>query len=340
MNYCHNRLFFRKLLPIAFLMTATLDANASCGSGFCTLNTHWNTQGATNNEGFSLDLRYSQATADVLRSGDRKVSADAPSGSDSEIENKRTILRLLTLDLDYSLSARWNIGINIPLVARDHTHTFDSSGSGPFEQQGKFTEVGDIRLMGKYKFDGGTLNSGDGIRFGIKLPSGVTDKTMTPPDPADPTTPYKLERSAQPGTGSTDLILGFYHFGRISKTNWGWFFSAQVQNAIQTSDHYRPGTQENIDLGANYAWSHNLNGYLQINFQHQRRDSDLNANQASGGYSLNLSPGLAYTIGEKTRVYGFIQVPILQHVNSDPSDTASAQLTAPWSLSVGINHWF
>lgn len=340
MSYHLNHLLFRKLLPVVFLMTATLDVNASCGSSFCTLNTHWNTQGVTNTEGLSIDLRYSQAIADVLRSGDTKVGAAAPSGSDSEIENKRTLSRLFTLDVDYSLNSRWNIGINIPLVTRDHTHTFDSSVSAPFEQEGKFTEVGDIRLLGKYKFEEDNLNSGDGIRFGVKLPTGVTDKTMTPPDPADPTSPYKLERSAQPGTGSTDIILGLYHFSRISRTPWGWFSSAQIQNAMQTTDQYRPGTQINIDFGANYAFSHNLSGFLQINLQHQKRDSGINANQTSGGHSINLSPGLAYSIGEKTRIYGFVQTAILQHANTDASDAASAQLTAPWSFSVGINHWF
>lgn len=330
----------RYLLPVAIAMIAT-NANASCGSAFCSVNTNWDTQGLSSYEGLRVDLRYSYAKADKLRAGSSKITPDAPSGSDAEIEDRRTVNQVLNLDADYTINSRWNIALGVPLAMRDHTHTFDSSVSGPFTQQAKFTELGDIRVVGKYKFDLGGMYSGSGIRFGLKLPTGAINKTMTPPDPANnPTVPYALERSSQPGTGSTDAILGAYYFRNLPGANWGWFASGQVQSAIATRDNYRPGRELSLDLGTHYAISPSLNALLQLNAQHRVRDTGSNANVASGGYSWNLSPGLSYAITPQIQLYGVAQAALKQYANTDPADPASGQLTAPWSLAVGVGHRF
>lgn len=330
----------RYLFPLAIAMIAT-NANASCGSVFCSVNTHWDTQGLSSHEGLRVDLRYSYAKADQLRAGSSKITPDAPSGSDAEIEDQRTVNQVLNLDADYTVNSRWNIALGVPLAMRDHTHTFDSSVSGPFTQQAKFTELGDIRVVGKYKFDLGSMNSGSGIRFGLKLPTGAINKTMTPPDPANsPAVPYALERSSQPGTGSTDAILGVYYFRNLPGSDWGWFASGQVQTAIATRDNYRPGRELSLDLGTHYAITPSLNALLQLNAQHRARDTGSNANVASGGYSWSLSPGLSYAITPQTQLYGVVQAALKQYANSDPADPVSGQLTVPWSLAVGVGHRF
>lgn len=330
----------RYLFPLVIAMIAT-NANASCGSAFCSVNTHWDTQGLSSYEGLRVDLRYSYAKADQLRAGSSKITPDAPSGSDAEIEDQRTVYQVLNLDADYTINSRWNIALGVPLVMRDHTHTFDSSVTAPFEQQAQFTELGDIRVVGKYKFDLGGMNSGSGMRFGLKLPTGAINKTMTPPDPANnPTVPYALERSSQPGTGSADAILGAYYFRNLPGSDWGWFASGQVQAAMATRDNYRPGRELSLDLGTHYAISPSLNALLQLNAQHRARDTGSNANVASGGYSWNLSPGLSYAITPQTQLYGVVQVALKQYANTDPADPASGQLTAPWSLAAGVGHRF
>ena len=328
------------LLPFAIMMIAA-NANASCGSSFCSVNTHWDTQGLSSDEGLRVDLRYSYAKADKWRARSTNITPDAPSGSDAEIEDKRTVNQMLNLDADYTINLRWNVAIGVPLVMRDHTHTFDSSVAGPFTQQAKFTELGDIRVVGKYKFDLGSINSGSGIRFGLKFPTGVTNKIMTPPDPANnPTVPYALERSSQPGTGSTDAILGAYYFHNLPGSNWGWFASGQMQSAIAIRDGYRPGTELSLDLGTHYAISPSVNILLQLNAQQRARDTGRNANVASGGHSLNLSPGLSYALTAQTQLYGVVQFALKQYANTDPADPASGQLTAPRSLAMGIGHRF
>src|SRR5450756_903974 len=138
-----------KLLFVALLVTA--NAYASCGSSFCSVNTHWDTQGLVNDDVLRIDLRYSYANANTLRGGSGKISAATPNGSgQGEIENMRTINQMLNLDLDYAIDQKWNVALDLPLVMRDHTHTFDSSVSGPLVQQAKFTGLGDVRVLGKY----------------------------------------------------------------------------------------------------------------------------------------------------------------------------------------------
>jgi hypothetical protein len=322
------------LLFVALFGSA--NAYASCGSSFCSVNTHWDTQGLVNDDVLRIDLRYSYANANTLRSGTKKIAAATPNGSgQGEIENMRTINQMLNLDVDYAVDQKWNVALDLPLVMRDHTHTFDATGSF-FEQQAKFNTLGDVRVMGKYKFDSAKHHAGSGMSFGIKLPTGAINKTMIPPAPANPGTPYALERSSQPGTGSTDLLLGAYYHRDTENSPWGWFVSGQVQSALSTRDNYRPGDTLNLDIGAHYAFAPALTGLLQLNTQFKNRDTGLNANPASGGHSLNLSPGLSFVIAPKTNLYSFVQLALLQYVNSDSA--GAGQLTAPRLFAVGISH--
>lgn len=315
-------------------------AHAACGTAFCSVDTHWDAQGMTHSEGLSLDLHYSWAKADRLRAGSRRISAEAPSASGEELEDKRTINQLLSADFEYAINHKWNITVGLPMVLRDHTHTLDSTSGTPTDQQAKFSQLGDIRVVGKYRLDSDNPFSGNGIRFGLKLPTGAIDKTMSPADPADPATPYKLERSTQPGSGSTDLILGAYHYSSTPGSAMSWFVSGEAQSAIHTRDHYRPGNSISLNLGLGYALSGATSALLQLNAQHRARDTGDNANPASGGHSINLSPGLSVAVAPRTQVYGFVQLPLRQYVNADLAAHGSGQLAAPWSLALGVHHHF
>ena len=172
------------------------------------------------------------------------------------------------------------------------------------------------------------------------MPTGATDKVMSPPDPANPTTPYKLERSSQPGTGSSDGILGGYYFKNTPDKASGWFISGQIQSAINIKDQYRPGREVALDVGGHYELGDGVNALLQLNVQHRARDSGVNSNPASGGYSWHLSPGLSFAATPHTQLYGFLQVPIVQYKNTDPADSGSGQLGSRWSVSLGITERF
>lgn len=324
----------------ALLALASTGAAASCGSSFCSVDTHWDTQGLSSDEGLRVDLRYAFARADRWRAGASRKALPPPSGSDEEIEDKRTLNRIVNLEAEYAIDARWNVALGVPLVIRDHSHTFDSSLAGPFSQVARFSRAGDMRLLGKYKFEASSLGSGSGLRFGLKLPTGDIRQRMSPPDPAAPGVPYALERASQPGTGSSDAILGAYYFRTLPEAGWGWFASAQAQAAFATRDHYRPGSELKADFGLHFALTPSLTALLQLNLLQRARDEGRNANPASGGHSLSLSPGLSWLLAPQTQVYGMAQFALRQYVNKDPADPASGQLTAPRSFAFGIGHRF
>ena len=99
-------------------------------------------------------------------------------------------------------------------------------------------------------------------------------------------------------------------------------------------DDFEPGRKLSADFGMSYSATPELNLLLQVNLQHKSKDSGANAEPAdSGGQSINLSPGFSYRVASTTQVYGFIQKPIYQYVNG-------AQLTADWSVALGINTAF
>jgi len=327
-----------KLAFITLLCTSA-GANAACGTASCPINTQWDAQGLSNERGLRVDLRYSYTRPNKLRSGSNRVAPEAPANTGLEIENRRTINQLVNADIDYAINERWSVALGLPLVIRDHAHTLDSTAATP--QQAKFTELGDIRAVGSFKFDLDDHLSGSGVRFGLKLPSGTTTRNMDAQDPAEaPGTPYALERSAQPGTGTTDLILGAYYYHELADSPWGWFTSLQGQTALNTHKDYQPGDDVVFDLGARYALSPKLTGLLQTNFHYRDRDSGLEAEPTSGGYSVNLSPGLSYSVAAKTRVYGFVQLPLYQYVYVDKAEPTFGQLTASWTLSLGVSQTF
>ncbi len=320
-----------KLLCAALLCTAS-TAYAGCGSSFCSVNTHWDTQGLVNDEGLRIDLRYSYARADTPRTGSSKVAkplATDPALAGAEVENLRTINQLINFDLDYAINRQWSVALDVPLVMRDHAHQIgDPNPALVTTEQKRFSQLGDIRLVGNYKFATDNPHSGSGVRFGLKLPSGVTNLEMVPG--------ALMERALQPGSGSTDAVLGAYY--HHDDAPWGWFTSFQLQSAVTSKDNYRPGNDVALDLGTHYSLMPALTGLLQLNAHLKERDSGLNANPHSGGHSLNLSPGLSYAVASQTNLYGFVQLPIYQYANPDPTGLPYGQLTAPWSLSFGISH--
>lgn len=326
-------------LLFAALLCAT-NAYASCGSSYCAMNTHWDTQGLLN-DGLRIDLRYSYAKADTPRVGASKV-ANVPTLAlaDSEIENMRTINQSLNLDFDYAFNPQWSVAVGLPLVMRDHAHSVaDGAGGIAGTEQNKFTESGDMRVIGNYKFDSGDHLSGNGLRFGLKLPAGKKNWEFVPGNgPA--------EGGLQPGSGSTDAIFGAYYHQDAANFSWGWFVSGQLQSALSTRDGYHPGNEIALDLGAHYTLTPALTGLLQLNANFKERDSGsgVKVNPHSGAHSLNLSPGLSFAVAPKTKLYGFVQLPVYQYANSDPNwlpgDPVVGQLTAPWSLSLGISQTF
>ena len=111
------------------------------------------------------------------------------------------------------------------------------------------SSLGDVRLLGSYQ---GLLPTHNlGVQLGVKLPTGKYGTAIHfygGPDAGSP-----LDASLQPGTGSTDIIVGAYYYQAISQdidvTVNGQFQSALSHHMDQPGNDYRPGNSTTLSVG-------------------------------------------------------------------------------------------
>lgn len=295
-------------------------AYAHCGGAFCALNTNWDVQGVWDKPGIRLDLRAEFVDLDQLRQGSNKVG---PAGVPDTHDEVRTINRNFVGTLDYSFNPDWGVTLRMPLVNRSHRHVHNAP-DGPETETWNFTEVGDVQAVGRYTFYHGEAHDDAGVRFGLKLPTGSTGQRNA--------MGMKAERSLQPGSGSTDAILGLYYYRRVDAL--AWFVQGGWQQTLRDRADFRPGRQLSADVGLNYAVSPDWSLMLQINALHRSHDSGANAESAdSGSTQVFLSPGVSYRATRDVSLYGFFQQPLQQHMRG-------TQLTADWSAALGVSMQF
>lgn len=275
--------------------------------------------------GSSFDLRYEYVEQSQPRSGRDKIAVGTISHHHDEV---RTINRNLVAAYSRSFDSGWGVSVTAPIADRDHLHIHNHRDE-KIDEEWSFTELGDIRVIGRYQlpFIGeADQPSTTGLSFGLKLPTGRTNVRNTSGSTA--------ERSLQPGTGTTDLVVGAYHHQKLDYADSSWFTQVQYQRAMDTHNEYKPGAQLGADLGYRYGATDKLGALVQLNTLFKGHDSGSEAEPAdSGGRFAYLSPGLSYTLFENLQVYGFYQHPIYQRVNG-------VQLTASRGLLVGISGRF
>jgi hypothetical protein len=186
-----------------------------------------------------------------------------------------------------------------------------------------------MRVLGRYQFD--PRQSGDrhdvwGLNFGLKLPTGPFDETNAQGAVA--------ERSLQPGTGTTDALLGAYFSSQLPLKNFSWFAQGIFQAALNEREQFKPGNKFGFDLGTRYEAGERVALMLQFNYLYKARDSGAEAEpEDSGGKFVFVSPGASWNLTKNLQLYGFVQVPIYQNVNG-------VQLTADYGLVLGLSSRF
>ena len=297
----------------------------ACSCGCSTISSDWEniqSPGAsiTFKPGLSLDLRYDYLDQNQLRHGTDSISAiDASKlkndGQPQEVE-KDTQNNYVTLGVDYAIDRLWGINVQVPFIDRRHSTLGTNSdgitpGPGGMSYDSRTDGIGDIRITGRYQgilrdCTYGTL----GVLGGIKLPTGSFTEKGTSTDPTMPGD-VSIDRGLQPGSGTTDIILGAYYSNDITE-NWDYFAQALYQRALNFREHYRPGDSVLGNVGMRYAGFEYFSPLLQLNVKYANRDSGRNSDRYStGGTFLYLSPGVSVpVIGRHLLLYGFVQVPI------------------------------
>lgn len=300
-------------------------AIASCGAAFCTVNSNWTAESAATEAGAVLDVRYEYVHQNQPRSGTDRIAVGQIRRHHDEVD---TVNRNLVLSYSRMLNAEFGVSVSAPLVDREHFHIHNHRGA-LVPERWDFTELGDLRVVGRYQLP----DAGDplkphtaGITFGLKLPTGRTKIANDNGDVA--------ERTLQPGTGTTDGIIGAYFHQKLQQSNASWFAQAQYQQALNSRDGFKPGSQFGADLGYRHSVTDSMGALVQLNLLLKRRDSGANAEpEDSGGRYVSLSPGLSYAVSDGVQVYGFVQRHLYQRVNG-------VQITADKALVIGVSGRF
>ncbi|HEV7614180.1 MAG TPA: hypothetical protein VGO37_20045 [Steroidobacteraceae bacterium] len=329
-RYC---LFDRTLQSAMLLLIAALAPRPSwaCATCGCTLNADA-AMGYSAEAGWRLSLEYDYIHQDQLRNGMHAVAA-VPHGNELERE---TLNRYLTLGVDYNPTADWNIDLRVPYVVRTHSTygPYDSTQPLPPISSSRSSSAGDLRLIGAYQ---GFLPMHNlGLQLGVKLPTGQYGTEVK--FDGGPAAGTPLDASLQPGTGSTDIILGAYYY-RYVGLNMDAFANIQFQSALTSKQDrpgqdFRPGNATTLSFGVRYGADPKWVPQLQMNLTHKSVDQGALADLTdSAGYVAYVSPGLTATVFGGMHVYGFAQLPVY-------SDLVGYQVFPRYTLSVGASYAF
>ena len=318
MRFINSRTHATPILAILLLLGSS--PSLACSSCGCTLNSEWTTQGYGTGEGTRFDIRFDYFKQNDYRHGSSSVSRDDVNASGSEVQDI-TINRNLTLGVDHSFNQDWALNVQLPVFSR--THSTYGANYPVLDDTSSSQGIGDIRVTSRYSGFSGDHSTG--LTFGLKLPTGETSDTFQ--------SGAALDRGLQLGTGTTDLLVGGYHFGSINR-DWDYFAQATLQIALNTHNDFRPGNGLNVSAGVRYMSFEKFIPQLQFNARVEKRESGAQADvENSGATLLYISPGVTVPINKNVHAFGFLQVPIYQRVNG-------YQLEPEFLFSAGLRYSF
>lgn len=300
----HRHLAARGLAAALACIPVPALACASCG---CTFTADWLAQGLVTQPGQAITIRYDDIPQTVLRTGtDRVGPVDLP--ADREVE-QRTFNHYLTVAYDRQFASDWGIGVSVPVLWRPH-RTIDEGETAI--NRSNTQGLGDIRLTARWQ-GLSTPRGVTGVQFGLVLPTGGFRQTFRTGPGAGET----VDRGLQPGTGTTQAVIGLYHYRRLGSA-LALVGQAQAQVPLNARQGYRPGTVGEGSLSLQWLGlgSGRIMPQIQLNARISGRDSGEDADpENSGGTMLSVSPGFSARLTSRISAFANVQVPLYQRVN-------------------------
>ena len=343
--------------PLAAAVLAVSSGSAlACATCGCSLSSDA-ALGYGTDTGWRASLQFDFINQDQLRHGSHAISAEQvaalnDAGGSQEVEHD-TVNRYATFGLSYAPNADWSVRIQVPFVDRGHsTYSDNPNPLSPDELSGvRIHGLGDVRLQATWQ--GLLPDKNLGLQFGVKLPTGRfggpnADGTgvagrnpsafQTGPLSRQPSPGNLVDTSLQPGTGSTDVLLGAFYHEPIS-ADVDAFANVQYQSAFaerlhQAGADFRPGNTTFISFGARYEANSSFIPQVQGNVSHKSADQGALAdNPDSQGTVIYLSPGFSASLAQNVQVLGFVQLPVASRL-------AGYQLAPRWTGSLGVSVGF
>lgn len=318
----------KNVLLIVLIFFFTKNIFGSCGSSSCPL--HINN--SLSKGLLSLSLSYEYINQNQIYVGSSKAFVGAIHEHHDEVS---TLNQITAFSVGYGINDFLKVYLSVPIIKRKHTHIHNHHGE-QLLQNWNYSGLGDATLTGSFSIMDQFEND-FGLEFnaGIKLPTGITDMANQAGDLAEVT--------IQPGTGSTDLILGASVSKNIMSlpTLAGSSYSAfplllnvnYKINGKGTLD-YQFGNELLVHLSTAYRFFEKISLLFQVNGRFQgHADVGITGEPEgnTGGEWLFASPGLKFHLSDYISLYGYIQLPVYQNVNG-------IQQAAPFNLQFGISN--
>ena len=259
---------------------------------------------------------FGYAYQDQSRNWNGTSQASAADNEDKEIQTD-----FFNVGFQYMFSSQWGVQLQVPFAYR----YFKSVDEANLPVSTKWGSLGDVIVEGI--FTGFAADLSTGVSFGLKLPTGNDDYN-----------PSVVDRDSQIGTGSTDVLLGAFHRGNLTRNQkWDWFAQMKLDVPTLIQAGYRPGVELNSAAGIDYkGWD--LGGVkvspiAQAIFSYRSNDSGDASDSANSGYErLLLSPGVEFHL-QSVRLYADVELPVFQNVNGN-------QLVAPVLFKMNLSYMF
>lgn len=228
-------------------------------------------------------------------------SSSAVNNSDKNIRTD-----MLTAGVQYMFNRDWGLNVRVPYEYRVSKSQDDNNDLITNSQR----SIGDIRVTGIYS--GFSSDMATGLIFGTKLATGDYKYKDS-----------EISRDTEIGTGSTDVIIGGYHLGRISPISaLNYFVQGTWDKPIMVADQYRPGDDINVATGISFDSGKMQNfskvtPILQLIFNDRFRDHGANGDSDNSGYRrVLIAPGIETQINQ-FKLYADIELPIYQYFNGN-----------------------
>ena len=313
---------------LLFILLITLEKTfGSCGSSSCPLYI----SNSLSKGYFSLGFSYEYIYQNQVYVGSNKSFVGAIPEHHDEVS---TLNQVTALTLGYAVFDFLRFDFALPFIHREHSHIHNHHGEQLWEYW-NYTGIGDAVIAGSFSFINGDDNSLNlNLNAGVKLPTGITDIKNNEGEEAEVT--------IQPGSGSTDLIVGAAFTNNLLSlpTMSGNKFSSLPLALIvnyklngKGTDDYKFGNEFQIHLSTAYRLVEKISLLLQVNARFQEH-SDVGITgepeENTGGKWIFISPGLKFYLSDDISLYGYFQLPVYQNVNG-------IQQTAPYNLRIGMN---
>jgi opacity protein-like surface antigen len=269
---------------------------------------------------YSVDFRY-----DTIDQDERNSGAHA---------HFLAYHRILTGTIETQLAGQtWSIAVpRLNRIVRSNIAP-TVLNPNPINTRQEVVGLGDISVTTRFAWSDYTIIAG------VKLPTGTDDLTLN-----------VSRRYLQPGTGTTDLILGLRRDYAATSDRPQCFWQLGAQGAVFSDANFRPGTTLSATAGVRYELASTLAFSLQATALRQFRDKNTMAAAGNVAYaedletaafSTHLAAGLTYKLTTNTRAYVYYSCSLKNNNLADkPNGTEVNVVHSTDVWSVGLSYTF